>query len=125
MTQRADLPSSRVILGSNRRAQMIKNAFAPNSAKSVENTTGAYSSVPNNNNFKSPKRDEVIVIESVNENEQTKRMIEFGGGPDNMRQQLTRIVRNKRQMESPAQSNTKAVNGYVGRDMIFTQMTNT
>ncbi len=96
MTQRADLPSSRVILGSNRRAQMIKNAFAPNSAKSVENTAAAYSSVPNNNNFKSPKRDEVIVIESVNENEQTKRMIEFGVGPDNMRQQLTRIVRNKR-----------------------------
>jgi hypothetical protein len=104
---------------------MIKNAFAPNpnSSKSVENTALAYSSVPNN--FKSPKRDDVIVIESVNENEQTKRIIEFGGGPDNMRQQLTRIVRNKRQMESPAQSNSKTTNGYVGRDMIFTQMTNT
>ena len=107
---------------------MIKNAFAPNpnAAKSVENTAVAYSSVPNNNNFKSPKRDELIMIESVNENEQTKRIIEFGGGgPDNMRQQLTRIVRNKRQMESPAQSNSKTTNGYVGRDMIFTQMTNT
>jgi hypothetical protein len=108
---------------------MIKNAFGPN-PKSVENTAVAYSSVPNNNtnnNFKSPKRNEVIVIDSVNENEQTKRIIDFGNasGPDNMRQQLTRIVRNKRQMESPAQSNSKITNGYVGRDMIFTQMGNT
>lgn len=106
---------------------MIKNAFTSNltAAKSVENAAVAYSSVPNNNNhnFKSPKREEVIVIEE-NENEKTKRIIEFAG-PDNMRQQLTRIVRNKRQIESPAQSNSKTSNGYVGRDMIFTQMTNT
>jgi hypothetical protein len=82
---------------------MIKNAFGPN-PKSVENTAVAYSSVPNNNNFKSPKRTEVIIIDSINENEQTKRIIDFGNasGADNMRQQLTRIVRNKRQMESPA-----------------------
>jgi hypothetical protein len=67
---------------------MIKNAFGPN-PKSVENTAVAYSSVPNNNNnFKSPKRNEVIIIDSINENEQTKRIIDFGntGGADNMRQ---------------------------------------
>jgi hypothetical protein len=47
--------------------------------------------------------------------------MEFGSsGAENMRQQLTRIVRNKRQMESPAPSTGKAA-----RDMIFTQMTHT